>query len=209
MKEQMVRRVIMILYRLCAPTWRIIEEYVEGEAADVRRILNGETPASVLFAHGKMFPLWYHLRSTNGAPVISLSSDGERLAWVLRHALGYRRIIRGSSSSGGAEVLEALERTLAAQSTLMTPDGPRGPRNEPKAGGIVAAYRSGRNILVVTCSMKRAIRLDTWDRMEIPFPFSQVYVRYCTISTPTTTDEITSTIDAVRRILQDDQPRMK
>ena len=139
MKEQMVRRVIMILYRLCAPTWRIIEEYVEGEAADVRRILNGETPASVLFAHGKMFPLWYHLRSTNGAPIISVSSDGERLAWVLRHALGYRRIIRGSSSSGGAEVLEALERTLAAQSTLMTPDGPRGPRNEPKAGGIVAA----------------------------------------------------------------------
>lgn len=197
MIESVIRYSILLLYRLIAPTWRIAEE---GEG--VGAILNGGEPASILFAHGKMFPLWYHLRRTGGVPVTSRSRDGDRLAWILTRGLGYDRIIRGSSSSGGAEVLENLVSTLSERSTLVTPDGPRGPRNEAKAGGIVAAVRSRRRIMVATWQADRSIRLDTWDRMEIPIPFSRVYIRYCTISIPTP-NEIESSITSVTDLFRE------
>lgn len=197
MIESLTRYSILLLYRLIAPTWRIVEE---GPGEEDGAILEGAEPASILFAHGKMFPLWYHLRRTGGVPVTSRSRDGERLAWVLMRGLGYERIIRGSSSSGGRGVLVELVGTLSERSTLVTPDGPRGPRNEPKAGGIVAASRSRRRILVVTWHATRSIRLDTWDRMEIPFPYAKVYVRYCTITNPEP-DKIAATIDRVAELL--------
>ena len=203
MIEILTRFTILLLYRLIAPTWRIVEEGGEVEEP-IGAILAGAEPASILFAHGKMFPMWYHLRHTGGVPVTSRSRDGDRLAWVLRRGLGYDRIIRGSSSSGGREVLGELVGALSERSTIVTPDGPRGPRNEPKVGGIVAASRSRRTILVVTWRAMRSIRLDTWDRMEIPIPFSKVYIRYCTLKSPIP-DRIEATTRAIAEFLREDQ----
>jgi lysophospholipid acyltransferase (LPLAT)-like uncharacterized protein len=41
----------------------------------------------------------------------------------------------------------------------------------------MAAKLSGRPIVPIACSMHRAIRLNSWDRMRIPLPFTRIVAR--------------------------------
>ncbi len=172
---------------LIGKSWKFIDEtdHLSPDTKwQVERVLDGLEPASILFLHGKMFPLWIRFRNSGALPVVSSSRDGSRLVAFLKGRLGYQQVLRGSSSSGGSEVLRRMEQALASSSIMVTPDGPRGPAGEVKPGGIVAAHRSKRDLLLVDWSAARTIRFSSWDRMEIPFPFSKVYIRYC-IEKPT------------------------
>ena len=163
----------------------------DGDDLELTSVLSGKTPASILFLHGQMMPLWFFLATTGGRPVVSMSRDGERLVQLLR-SIGYDNPIRGSSSSGGREVLQEMTETLQSSSILVTPDGPRGPSGEVKAGGVVSAARANRRILALSWSTDRSIRFNSWDRMEIPLPFSRVYIRYCIIRPHTIENSIQS-----------------
>lgn len=172
-----------------------------GRVNDADSIFAGSRPASVLFLHGNMFPVWQLFRGGRGVPVISQSADGRLLSQLLERGWGYDTILRGSSSRGGREVLAQMTRMLGDRSVLVTPDGPRGPRGEVKAGGVVAAYRAGVPLLILDVRCRSAIRFRSWDRMMLPMPFASVYIRYCTIDTSTTNLNVSALIDAARAIL--------
>ncbi len=171
------RLVLPGVMRLLSATWKIEEEGRE----EVESVLSGEEPAVIAFLHGRMFPVWYRFRGGRFGAVVSGSRDGELLTRYLKKGLKYISVLRGSSSRGGSEVLEEMVRLLAHTSCLITPDGPRGPAGEPKVGALLAARRSGRRVVVVTWKAERSRRFKTWDRMEIPRPFSRIKFRYCTI----------------------------
>jgi hypothetical protein len=116
------------------------------------------------------------LRSAGLVALISASHDGG----VLARALRYFNVeaVRGSSSRRGPQAL--LELTSWAEkgyTIAITPDGPRGPRYQIDDGIVALARVSGYPILPVSTYVKWKFCLRSWDRFQIPLPFSRCDVR--------------------------------
>ncbi len=105
------------------------------------------------------------------AALISASKDGALLAAVLAK-FGVEQV-RGSSSRRGPQaLLELTSRAQMGYDLAVTPDGPRGPRYVVQEGVIALAQLTGLPIVPVTCNMQRKVCLKSWDRFQIPLPFS-------------------------------------
>lgn len=152
------------LIRLLATTWRVH--------------LDGVLPAGpcvVAFWHGRMLPLWYVFRNTGSAALTSASKDGDMLARLLRD-WGFD-VVRGSSSRGGSEALQAMVEHARVRPVLVTPDGPRGPACQAKPGAVVAAQRANVSIIPIGVTIGRAkVFTRSWDAFALPLPWSRVTV---------------------------------
>ncbi len=136
---------------------------------------------SVIFAvwHGRLLPLTYYHRHRNITAIISRSEDGEYIARVVE-GWGYRTV-RGSTSRGGSSALRSLVKAArAGESLAITPDGPRGPRQQLQPGVITAAQLTGLPIIPLACGAARAWWPGGWDRFCVPKPFTRVRVMYGT-----------------------------
>ncbi len=134
-------------------------------------------PHVFLLWHEALLPLLWHHRRQDIAIVVSENRDGQYLADFARK-LGYRAV-RGSSSRGAARALLGAVRELrSGHAVAFTPDGPRGPRRELKAGVVAAAQRGGGIIVPIHARADREWRLDSWDRFLIPKPGARVTVTY-------------------------------
>jgi len=111
------------------------------------------------------------------AIMISQSRDGDRVSRVAA-SVGWR-VVRGSSSRGGARALLQLVRFLEAGGfACHIVDGPRGPRRELKPGLLLMAQRSRAVLFPAVYAAKWHWRPHSWDRHVIPLPFSRAAVRY-------------------------------
>jgi lysophospholipid acyltransferase (LPLAT)-like uncharacterized protein len=110
--------------------------------------------------------------------LISPSVDGTAPAMLVQR-LG-AHVIRGSSSHTGARALRDYYETIVKQqiSPAIAPDGPRGPVHECKPGAVLLSQLTGKPILPVSVAASRTWRLKTWDRFEIPLPFSRVAIAF-------------------------------
>ncbi|MFT5466439.1 MAG: lysophospholipid acyltransferase (LPLAT)-like uncharacterized protein, partial [Verrucomicrobiales bacterium] len=59
------------------------------------------------------------------------------------------------------------------------PDGPRGPRHELNGGVVILAQKTKGKLIPLRVEYRRAWRLKTWDRFEVPWPFSRVDFHLC------------------------------
>jgi hypothetical protein len=106
-----------------------------------------------------------------GRLLVSRSRDGEILARVAA-ALGFSPI-RGSTRRGGSEAMRALLAEAGSGYDFgITPDGPRGPRQVLKTGAVYLASRTGLPIVPITVAYRRCWHLQSWDRLQIPHPFT-------------------------------------
>ena len=106
------------------------------------------------------------------AALVSASKDGALLAAVLRR-FGVEQI-RGSTSRRGPQaLLELTSRAEHGYDLAVTPDGPKGPRYVVQEGVIALAQLTGLPIIPVTCNTQRKFCLKSWDRFQIPLPFSR------------------------------------
>lgn len=97
---------------------------------------------------------------------------------------GVRRIVLGSTGSGGRAAVDSLVDELrAGASTAMFPDGPHGPQRQLKKGVLHLAARSGLPVVPLRFEMTREVRLPGWDNKRLPLPFSTVRVR-CGVPIP-------------------------
>lgn len=145
-------------------------------------------PFLVAFWHESMaLSAWSHY----GMPAHTLTSfsfDGELAARVV--AWFGIRAVRGSSSRGGVNALEQLQKALARDPMIgFTLDGPRGPRRKAKPGAAFIAARTGAVILPNAYAVSRAWRLKSWDHLPIPKPFARVI---CTYGEPIVVSEETT-----------------
>ena len=105
------------------------------------------------------------------AGLVSASRDGGLLARTLE--LFHIQPVRGSSSRRGPQALLELTRWAEQGCDLaITPDGPRGPRYVVQGGIIAAAQLSGLLIIPVSYHAGWKFALKSWDRFQIPLPFS-------------------------------------
>ncbi len=60
----------------------------------------------------------------------------------------------------------------------ITPDGPRGPCYTVQEGTIALAQVTGLPIVPVGTHFPAKVRLKSWDRFQIPLPFSRGVLRF-------------------------------
>ena len=115
--------------------------------------------------------------------VVSLSKDGRILSDTLEQ-LDFT-LIRGSSSRGGDEVKDAMQKTLQKENIIvLTPDGPRGPIYQFKYGTLRIASSNHYPLIFAEISYEKAWKLKSWDNFEIPKPFSRATVMIHSIELP-------------------------
>ena len=146
----------------------------------------GVTPAFHGFAPGRhIFCFWhqcvlacaYYYRSTRATIIISQSFDGELITRVLQ-LFGYSAV-RGSSSRGGPQALLGLQQVLdAGRPAIFTADGPRGPIHRAKSGPVQLARLTGAPIGCFHLHPERCWTLRSWDRFQIPRPFTRIVVSW-------------------------------
>ena len=140
--------------------------------------LNARGLAYILcFWHSDLLLMVYsrHLK-----PIRVMSSqhrDGEIMVRTLRR-FGVSTA-RGSSTRGGQSALrEMIRMARSGERLAFTPDGPTGPRRIAKPGVIQAAQLSGLPIVPAAIVAERRRLLDSWDRFQIPRPFSRTLFLY-------------------------------
>jgi lysophospholipid acyltransferase (LPLAT)-like uncharacterized protein len=106
------------------------------------------------------------------AAMVSASKDGGLLARVLEH-YGVQPV-RGSTSRRGRQaLLELVSWAQLGYDLAITPDGPRGPCYKVQEGVIALAQITGRPILPVSYHLTWKITVKSWDRFQIPLPFTK------------------------------------
>ena len=167
---------MFIVCRLLMMTWR-----VRVFGMDRRKRAVAENP------RGSFVLATFHENAIAGvlshpdqgiAVLASQSKDGEIVSYIAQR-VGLR-CVRGSSSRGGKAARdEMIEFLRAGVSAAVTVDGPRGPRQQAKAGIVDVARKSSSPIIPISCVADRNwILRKTWDKTRIPKPFAKVLVYY-------------------------------
>ena len=131
---------------------------------------------SVLHAHQIAAAI---CRERGTAAMVSQSRDGDAVA------LGFRlmgiKTVRGSSSLSGKDkgglsaLANLIEHVRTGKPAYLAVDGPRGPRNRVHKGIAVLSQQTGAALLnVVAVPSRRWIFKRSWDRFQIPWPFSRI-----------------------------------
>ncbi len=133
-------------------------------------------PGPVVFAfwHRCLLTCAYRFRNKGIAILISPSFDGELIARTVEH-LGFLPV-RGSSSRGGVLGLRGMADAYnASHRCAITADGPRGPNMIAKPGVVQLAQLVEATWIGTYYALpNRAWELNSWDRFQIPKPFSTV-----------------------------------
>lgn len=154
-------------------TWRLVRVRIHERDAQLDR---GER-CIFAFWHARLLPLVFTHRRRSIAVLISQHRDGELIARIIAR-LGFLTG-RGSSTRGGEEGIRDMLRHAEDRRLLaLTPDGPRGPAERVKPGLVYLASRTGFPVVPVATAASRAWTFDSWDRFQVPQPFSRVVVAY-------------------------------
>jgi lysophospholipid acyltransferase (LPLAT)-like uncharacterized protein len=136
-----------------------------------------DRPWVLAFWHGTQWPLLAWRRRRRTVVLVSLSRDGAMQARAL--ALQGLRVVRGSSTRGGAGGLAALVRAMRREraDAAFAVDGPRGPRGIVKGGAVVAGRATRAVVVPATGRVQSGFVLErAWDRFGIAWPFTRVDV---------------------------------
>ncbi|HYL97424.1 MAG TPA: lysophospholipid acyltransferase family protein, partial [Blastocatellia bacterium] len=127
------------------------------------------------FWHTCIFSATWFWRRRGIVVMSSLSRDGEFVGRFIKR-FGYGTA-RGSSTRGSGRALAQLAQCLeSGMDAAFTIDGPKGPAFVAKEGAVVLARHSGQAILPFHITPKRCLTLRSWDRQQIPLPFTKAAV---------------------------------
>jgi lysophospholipid acyltransferase (LPLAT)-like uncharacterized protein len=184
-----------VLLRIWVRTLRF-----EADAATVSRLSKSDVPIAFVLWHNRLFlspEIFRRYRSRRKLyGLVSASKDG---AWL---AAFYRMIglmpVRGSSSNFGREAGRILIELMRAGNDIgITPDGPRGPLYTVEPGVLVVTRRNHAPMVLMGAEFGPALRLRSWDKFYIPWPFTRIKL-HCTVLPAQTEDGGKFSADDVR-----------
>ena len=133
---------------------------------------SGRQPV-MAFWHGRILPATFYFRRRGIVVITSENFDGEWIARIIER-FGYGTA-RGSTSRGGKKAILQLVRDMkAGKAAGFTLDGPRGPARVAQAGAVWLASVTGNPVLPFHLEASSHWSLRSWDRTQIPKPFSTV-----------------------------------
>ena len=122
--------------------------------------------------HDRIFGCTYYMRDRGLVVMSSISFDAEYTARIIQR-FGFG-VIKGSSTRGGTRALVEMIRLVKdGYPTAFTIDGPRGPRYKVKPGPTLLAKKTGNPIIPFMVDTKRYWKMNSWDQLQIPMPFSR------------------------------------
>ena len=93
--------------------------------------------------------------------------------------MGVKELAYGSSGNKGKDALErVLHQLRNGYSTMINPDGPKGPIKKLKPGVLIMAKETGVPIIPITMDASPKWVMDTWDKKKQPLPFSKIRIQY-------------------------------
>jgi lysophospholipid acyltransferase (LPLAT)-like uncharacterized protein len=152
----------------------------ETSPEDYRHYTKRDEPVALVLWHNRLFlSSEIFRRYRQGRPAYALISASRDGAWLdAFFDLMGMHAVRGSSSRLGREAATALVDVLRAGHDVgITPDGPRGPRYDFKAGALIVARRTQTPLLLIGAEFSSAWQLNSWDRFYLPKPFSRIRMR--------------------------------
>jgi len=172
------RRMLLMPVGWLMQIWGATLRFDVSPEALVNLTKTDEAVAFVLW-HNRLFltPVVFR-RYRQGRPIFGLVSASKDGAWLdALYSIVGMRTIRGSSSRLGREAVTALVSVMRAGNDIgITPDGPRGPIYDFKAGGLIVARRAHAPILLLGGEFSSAWQFKSWDRFYLPKPFSRVRI---------------------------------
>lgn len=127
-----------------------------------------------------MLPLFHKKFRYNTVAVASRSKDGQIISDCILH-FGIETI-RGSSNKegrnkgGAAALIQCINELKKGHNICFTVDGPRGPLYKAQPGVLKAGQKAGVQILPISVNLNSYWQLKSWDKMQIPKPFSKVEI---------------------------------
>jgi hypothetical protein len=161
-----------IAVRLLGASLRV----VEVRAAAVDALWAARRPVIYVMWHGRVLMMPYLYGHRRVHVLTSRARDGELLS---RFVQGFGlRVVRGSSSRGGAQALRGLARALRQDGAeaFVVPDGPRGPRGVVQPGVVFLAKLTGVPVVPIGFGASRCTVFGSWDRFQVPHPFARAAV---------------------------------
>ena len=148
----------------------------EAHGADQLEAIHASGHRAILtFWHVCIFNATWFWRKRGIVVMSSTSRDAEYTARFIKR-FGYGAA-RGSATRGSGRALsEMAECLLNGMDVAFTIDGPRGPAYQAKPGAVTLARHTGQAILPFHIATARYWELPSWDRLQIPRPFTRAAV---------------------------------
>lgn len=173
-KAAILAYILFGYYKLLQWSWRV--EIHEPES--FKNILRDDGMFVAAHWHGEELGLLHLLAPYRVGAMISHSFDGELVARII--LLSGSRVARGSSSRGAVGALKGILRLAkAGWRPSVAVDGPRGPRHEVKLGVVEIAKVLKAPIFPINMASSRSkIFEKSWNKSELPLPFSRIVVTW-------------------------------
>lgn len=175
LKQRLIIRAADIaFYALINLVGRTMRFSVEGREHWEEAMRDG--PPIYTCWHNRVFLATYFWRRRGIVVMTSRSFDGEYIARFIQR-FGYGAS-RGSSSRGAVGALvEMIKLVRQGRPAGFMIDGPRGPREVAKMGAVLLAKKTGAPVLPFTVNAARYYALPSWDKFQLPYPFTRARVR--------------------------------
>ncbi len=156
----------------------IISAYINTLRIKINNIPEADSNSVYIFWHSKMLVGWWLFKNNKSAALVSQSKDGDILNNILTK--WKYNVVRGSNSKGSREALtQMINLVKQSYSAVITPDGPRGPAGEIKNGALIISNKCSVPVIPVRITYsKKKILENSWDKFEIPLPFSKCTVDF-------------------------------
>ena len=173
-KEAKTRLIAAAAYPAIAGLCRTITWTIDGAHHFDDLLTSGRAPI-IAFWHGRILPATWFFRGRDVVALTSANFDGQWIARIIEH-LG-NRTVAGSSSRGGMRALLELKREVErGHPAGFALDGPRGPARVAQPGAVWLAGATGSPLLPFHAEASRSWELSSWDRTQVPKPFSRVAI---------------------------------
>jgi lysophospholipid acyltransferase (LPLAT)-like uncharacterized protein len=175
LKERMlIRTVGMALYLVVSAIGKTLKYEVEGLENFEIIGADGKIPIYT-FWHNRIFAGTYFFRNRGIVVMSSLSFDGEYTGRFIKR-MGFGTV-RGSSTRGAiSAIIEMIRLMKKGVPTAFSIDGPKGPKYVAKLGACLLAKKTGNPMMPFVVECEKYWEIKSWDRLQIPKPFSRVKV---------------------------------
>lgn len=138
-------------------------------------LLRRQTPPEpMILAHWHEFIPFILMLSPPRISVLNSSHADARVLGYASRFVGAKPIWGSSNRNPLSSLRQLAGEIKQGRHVLITPDGPRGPAREMAMGPVALAQLTGRPIMLFACHASRAWRMKSWDKTQIPKPFSTI-----------------------------------
>lgn len=163
-----------LAYPLISALCRTVRWKVDGAEHYEAILASGRQPI-IAFWHGRILPAAWYFRRRGIVAMTSANFDGQWTARILEH-FGNRTVAGSSSRRGMRAMLEMKRYVERGHPGAFALDGPRGPARVAQPGAAWLSAATGNPLLLFHAEADRHWTVRSWDRTQIPKPFSTVAV---------------------------------